>query len=255
MKRRNSIFLLLFLGITAGCGAQNFVKPNAHYDYHLVKIDSTLDSKVDPKLDKYLNHKKLQLAKEMNVVIGHCDQTMTSFAPQSPLSNFLTDLLLNNAAAYAEPGKIVQPDVAILNFGGIRAPLAAGDVTVGDVFAISPFDNHLVFIELTGFELKRVFERFYPNANVACFSGLQVSMADDKATVTMPDGSPILDDHLYTLVTLDFIAEGGDKILTYIRFEHTYLTNVVFRDFIIQEIRKLEAQGKKVTAKLDERIR
>jgi len=246
-------FLLFILGISAFCGAQNVRNHQFTYEYRLVRIDSTYDQSVDPSLEAYLQKKRSQLSKEMDVVIGHCPATMTSFAPQSPLSNFLTDLLLFSSASYLGKESQVRPDVSILNFGGIRAPIMAGDVTVGDIYAVSPFDNHLVFVMLKGSELKRVFDRFAPKADKACFAGVNLRIAADGVSVQMPDGSPVLDDQVYTLVTLDFIAEGGDNILSDIVFEGKVLTDVVFREFIINEIRKLESQGKPVAATTDNR--
>lgn len=49
-------------------------------------------------------------------------------------------------------------DVAITNAGGIRAPLPAGEVTLGDTVAVLPFDNTIVALELSGAELLSVLE-------------------------------------------------------------------------------------------------
>ncbi len=46
--------------------------------------------------------------------------------------------------------------VAITNAGGIRAPLLAGQVTLGDTVAILPFDNTLVVVEISGADLLAV---------------------------------------------------------------------------------------------------
>ena len=54
--------------------------------------------------------------------------------------------------------EIGQTDVAIANGGGIRAPLSAGDLTVGDMYTILPFDNQLVTLKVTGADLKLLIE-------------------------------------------------------------------------------------------------
>lgn len=44
-------------------------------------------------------------------------------------------------------------DIALMNAGGIRAGLRAGEITYGDVLGVFPFGNHLRTIEVTGQQL------------------------------------------------------------------------------------------------------
>lgn len=248
------VLVMFVLGTSVFCGAQNYSKPDFQYNYQLVKLDSSLDKAVDPTLEAYLQKKRAQLSKKMDVVIGTCPQMMNSCAPQSPLSNFLTDLLLNNSARYLKDAAFAHLDLSILNFGGIRTQISAGDITVGSIYAVSPFDNHLVFIELKGAELKKIFARFDPQKDNAPFAGVKVRYENGSPLVTLPDGSPIMDEQTYKLVTVDFIAEGGDQIMSGIVFERVVLSDVVLRDFIISEIQELNRLGQPVTGKLDDRI-
>lgn len=48
---------------------------------------------------------------------------------------------------------ILKTDVAVMNRGGVRAALLAGDVTWGQLFAIQPFDNALIVRRYTGEQL------------------------------------------------------------------------------------------------------
>ena len=41
-------------------------------------------------------------------------------------------------------------DIAFVNGGGLRAPLASGDVTFNDIFSVFPFNNQVVTAEITG---------------------------------------------------------------------------------------------------------
>lgn len=246
--------ILFFLGTTLFCSAQNYAKPNFKYDYQLVNIDSSLDKQVDPALDAYLQKKRSLLSKKMDVVIGSCPQTMNSFAPQSPLSNFLTDMLLENAGKYQKDVTFNSMDLAILNFGGIRNQISAGNVTVGNIYAVSPFDNFLVFIALKGSELKKIFNRFDPQKDNAPFAGVKVRYENGSPVVTLLDGSPIVDERIYKMVTVDFIADGGDNIMSGIVFERKVPSDVVLREFVIAEIQKMTKLGQPVVGNLDDRI-
>jgi len=210
----------------------------------MVRLDSTYDSKLDPKLVSYMDRHKARLDKKMNEVIGHCDVTMNVESPQSPLSDLLTDLLLKDG-----PSAIGQTpcDLSILNFGGIRTNLQAGDVTVGDIFKISPFDNYLTVATLKGSELKKAVLRFRRDALMAASAGLEVSYKNNVPYRITVQGKEIQDDALYRLITLNFIAEGGDNILSGVKYENLDYSMLIFRDFLIDEVKKMTKAGKSVS--------
>ncbi len=218
----------------------------------MVQLDSTYDAKVNPKLAKYVAKKRAQMEKQMQVVIAHTDAELESFALESPLSNFLTDILLNESSKYVNDTTFDNLDLSMLNFGGIRTSMPAGDVTVGDLFRISPFDNYLTFIVLKGSELRRALGRFNDKFN-APYSGATIIYKNNKPVKITVQGKPIEDNRLYKLVTLNFISDGGDKLLEDIQYEKIEYTAMTFRDFLIAEIKALTARGEKIVGKKDGR--
>ena len=128
-------------------------------------------------------------------------------------NNGLTPLGVTVAEAMKEIG---QTDVAIANGGGIRAPLSAGDLTVGDMYTILPFDNQLVTLKVTGADLKLLIEHGInpPSFGWGQFAGLKVwyDPATDKITsMRLEDGTKVEDDQYYTVTTIDFLLTGGDS--------------------------------------------
>ena len=63
----------------------------------------------------------------------------------------------------------------------------------------------------------------------------------------MVQDKEIQDDAVYRFITLNFIAEGGDNILSDVKFESMEYSTLVFRDFIIDEIKKITKEGKSVS--------
>ena len=45
---------------------------------------------------------------------------------------------------------MTDADIAFVNGGGLRAPIAAGDVTFNDIFSVFPFNNQMVTAEISG---------------------------------------------------------------------------------------------------------
>lgn len=241
--------IYLILGIALGGYAQNF-----QYHYQILKVDSTLDAKVNPKLQKYLNAQHDKLSRELGEVIGFCETTLNSYDPASPLSNLLTDILRQQAPSYAGEAAIDHCDIAILNFGGIRSQLSAGDITIGDIYAISPFENLITYIEIKGAELRKALIRFREHGFNAAFSGAQITYISGLPSQIKIQGEPLKLDKTYMLVTINFIAEGGDDILKDIHYESTWLSNTTFRDFLIEEIKNITKSGNSITSQLDDRV-
>lgn len=142
----------------------------------------------------------------------------------------------------------------MLNFGGIRTSMPKGDVAVGDLYRISPFDNYLAFVVLKGSELRKALGRFTDQFN-APYAGATLVYANNKPSQILVQGKPIDDNRLYTLVTLNFISDGGDHLLENIRFEKIEYTTVTFRDFLIAELKAMTARGETVTGKKDGRAK
>ena len=247
-----SLFSCIILSITLFGYAQNVSAPRYHYQYQMICLDSTYDAKVDPKLAKYVDKKRHQMEKQMQVVIGHTDAELESFAPESPLSNFLTDLLLNESSKYIKDTAFDNLDMSMLNFGGIRTSMPAGYVTVGDIYRISPFDNYLTFVLVKGSELRKALEKFTHKFN-APYSGAVITYKNNRPTQILIQGKPIDGNRIYKLVTVDFISQGGDHLLEGVRYEKVESTGVTFRDFIITELKAMNARGEKITGKKDGR--
>ncbi|MGB5576730.1 MAG: 5'-nucleotidase, partial [Woeseiaceae bacterium] len=111
-------------------------------------------------------------------------------------------------------------DIAIHNVvGGIRDTLPEGDLTFGSVYEMFPFDNRVVELELTGRQLRKIIaEQAHNHGRRAGFSGMRVFIEckNNKMDVVMQldDGAVIRDDDRLTVMVNDFLALGGDGILT-----------------------------------------
>ena len=99
--------------------------------------------------------------------------------------------------------------------------LPAGPLTFGDIYQISPFDNQVVILDVSGAALRRIIEAQAMRSGGrgrAGFSGMQVyvSCAAGEPSIEMilNDGREIQDDDRIKISTNDFLATLGDGILT-----------------------------------------
>ena len=128
---------------------------------------------------------------------------------ESAIGNLMTRAMLESFDA----------DIAVHNvFGGIRAGLPAGELTYGAVFEMFPFDNLVTVHELSGRDLRGVIARNAGASRLPGFAGMRVfvSCSDAQMSVEMrlDDGQVISDDDRIRVIANDFLALGGDDILT-----------------------------------------
>ncbi|WP_422851519.1 5'-nucleotidase C-terminal domain-containing protein [Enterococcus plantarum] len=73
---------------------------------------------------------------------------------ETNLGNLIGDAMLT----YGQHGFKNKTDFAVTNGGGIRATIEPGKVTLGDIIAVMPFGNSISQIDVTGAEIKEMFE-------------------------------------------------------------------------------------------------
>ncbi|HEY0996147.1 MAG TPA: 5'-nucleotidase C-terminal domain-containing protein, partial [Gemmatimonadaceae bacterium] len=131
-----------------------------------------------------------------------------SDAGQYPLGNVIAD-----AQRWAAKG-----DIAVMNNGGIRAPLPAGPVTWGQLFEVQPFGNILYEAVIPGRNLKAYFERLVGGSSVRVHvSGVRLvvdttrARGDRVTSLTGAAGQPFDPGRNYRVIMNDFMATGGDN--------------------------------------------
>ena len=80
----------------------------------------------------------------MYEVIGSSEQKMDKGHPESLLSNLVAEVLRQAATKVQDK----PADMGLVNMGGLRNILPAGDITVGTVYEILPFENSLCVMKM-----------------------------------------------------------------------------------------------------------
>ncbi|MEK4564015.1 5'-nucleotidase C-terminal domain-containing protein [Alkalihalobacillus sp. FSL R5-0424] len=130
---------------------------------------------------------------------------------ETNLGNLIADVLRESTGA----------DIALTNGGGIRASVAAGTITKGDLVEVSPFGNYGMTKEITGEQLLEILEigvKEYPepSGGFPQISGFSFSIDEskqpgDRVHSVNVAGAPLDLAKSYTLATNDFLASGGDE--------------------------------------------
>jgi 2',3'-cyclic-nucleotide 2'-phosphodiesterase (5'-nucleotidase family) len=215
-----------------------------------IAIDSKTEILSDSSYNAYLLPIKQKLDAQMNVVIGFATETMKGYAPESLLSNFSADVY--HQAGNDFLGEYV--DISIVNMGGLRTVIPAGNITIGKVFELMPFENELVILWLRGDKLQDLIQ-FFARVGGEGVSGIRMEIQNGKAINVTVNAKPIDTTKLYTIATSDYLAGGNDKMVQLAQNEKRVNTGLKLRNILLDYIKKETAKGNKIEAKLDGRIR
>ena len=126
----------------------------------------------------------------------------------------------------------VNADVAVMNSGGIRAGIEAGDIAYKDVLTTQPFGNAVCFIELKGSELSEYLavaaSKPVDTGAYAQFAGVDIDIKDGVMVSATVGGKAIDPAQDYRLTLNSYLASGGDG---YPRMDsHAGFVNTGFMD-------------------------
>jgi len=149
----------------------------------------------------------------------------------TPLGNFVADAMLESATA----------DIAVINSGGIRAPLPEGTVTVGDVFTVLPFDNTIVLVPMKGWQVRQLFDFIAQRVGKRGFAqiaGAEFVIRNNRASDIRVAGRPLDSNRTYQVATLDFLHGGGDGYTLFARAGAANPTGVFTHDAAVDFLRR-----------------
>ncbi|MFA6701760.1 MAG: 5'-nucleotidase C-terminal domain-containing protein [Dysgonamonadaceae bacterium] len=216
----------------------------------IVAMDSTLDSSPNLPMQLLVNTYKVDLDKEMNVVIGESEEYMTYKRPESLLTNLTSDVMKAYGDEFLENGA----DLAIMNVHGHRAAMPKGKLTIGNLYEIYSFDNAITFLELKGSDLKKIFDAYAIIGGAGISGNVRLTIKNKMLVDVTIDGKPLDENKLYKIVTLDYLAEGNDNMQAMKDADKRLNTGITLRDIMIDYISEQTKIGNKISSKLDGRI-
>jgi 2',3'-cyclic-nucleotide 2'-phosphodiesterase (5'-nucleotidase family) len=189
-----------------------------------------------PAIDSIVRRAVARVSSLVDRHVATIPTTLPRQGPQYPLGNLIAD-----AQRWAGKG-----DVAIMNNGGIRTELRAGDATYGSLFEIQPFGNTLYALTMTGSQLRGLLEAMLARNSVDDHvSGLTIKYDPTRpkgariVSVTMVDNSPLSDTKTYDVIVNDFLATGGEGYNAGGRATLSKPLNIVDLDALIDYLKTL----------------
>ncbi len=146
-------------------------------------------------------------------------------AMECSMGNLVADAMLDRV-------KDQGIDVAIANSGGLRASIDAGEVTMGEVLTVLPFQNTLSTFQITGATLVEALENGvsqieegagrFPQVAGMTFAVDPSAEPGSRVSEVMVGGAPVEMDKVYGAVSNNYVRNGGDGYAMFKDAENAY---------------------------------
>ena len=239
--------LLLFLFFNCQLSTVNWINAQRVITTERLEVTNVLDRNPDSEALKIVSKYKESVDSVMAPVLGESLVGMSGARPESLLSNWAADVLME----YSDFKDGKKADLGIVNVGGLRNNMPKGVVRRGDIILISPFDNRLAVVYIKGSDLLSLFQ------DVAAVHGDGVSREvrlvitqDGKLVDAKVSGQPIDPNRTYRIATLDYLAEGNDRLYSFKKAQKVDVSDLFSRDCMMQYVK----QKSSISSKIEGRI-
>ena len=183
-------------------------------------------------------------------VIATSTHEMVREYPECELSNWFIDELMRAVAD--STGR--QVDLGIVNFGGIRVDMPAGNVTLDDIQSMFPFKNKPCYVVMPGSELKEILQNMAAT-HFEVMGGVKIVAREGKLETVLIGGKPLDVKKVYGVATIDFLLNGGDGLRLARNAKDLVILDSYVIDLIVPYVRSLTAEGKPIEYQKDGRVK
>ncbi len=193
----------------------------ADYDYELIPVTDRFPAeKLNKEMIEFLQPYKIGVDSVNARVIGQSAYDMTNSERVGGMANMTADFGYwygNHKADSLRMTGMDMPrvDMAIMNVGGIRQDMPAGNITEGQILSTYPFSNHFLIVAIKGKDIIDALSVASRKGGEAISGNVRV-VTDDEGNLirVVIDGEEMDPEKTYYLATIDYVAEGNDDLRT-----------------------------------------
>jgi len=204
------------------------------------EIDSTLQDVA--AITTFIAPYKAQVDAQMNEPLSYNPKAMNKndFAYNTPIGNLLAGMMREQATGVYKRRTGKDIDIVLMNHGGIRAGLPAGNITMRNAFEVMPFENEMMVASLTGNQVQEMVAYLTASSRAHPIDGLQLSLNKDKSLRSaLVLGKPINPSGAYEVLTSDYLYGGGDS-MTFFAGAPVTVLDYKIRNAMIDYLRKTD---------------
>ena len=227
--------ILLTLMMLFACSSKKY--HNYQTSASLLNIkDSILP---DEEIQKFITPYKKHINKDLDSVLAYnpITQDKSKGVWETNIGNLFASTTLELSQPIFRKRENKTIDFCMLNHGGIRAIIPAGNVTSRTAYEIMPFENSIMIVGLTGKEVLDLANYVLTEKKPHPLEGIVINTNKEYSKITSIkiNNIPLDENKLYYVATSDYLANGGDNMTFFknstIKFDLDYKLRNLFIDY------------------------
>ena len=209
MKIKQFLILSFFLFFIACKKNSNAV---TNTDWEQLSIDSTIPE--NEKIIKIITPYKNHLDNQLDSLLCYNPKylTRTDGPLESSLGNLMADICFKKGNKVLKNQINKKADFILLNYGGIRAPIPKGNITLKNAYKVMPFENELVLVKLSGFKVKELLTYLFKSKNAHPISNISLKLNNTSYQDVIINNRKFNENKNYYILTSNYLQQGGDKM-------------------------------------------
>ena len=217
-------------------------------DFSLVRIegerieinDSISENK---EIEAFVTPYRERVDKELDAIIAYAkdNYAKTDGALNSTIGNLMADAIIELGSPIYKSRTGNSIDIAMSNYGGIRAPISKGPITARTGYEIMPFENTLMVLKMKGVQINKLVDYLANSSRAHPISGLSIEIdGNNKVISALVNGESIDDQKSYHLATIDYLYNGGGGMSFLKETESVHILDYKLRNVLIDYFKKYD---------------
>jgi 2',3'-cyclic-nucleotide 2'-phosphodiesterase (5'-nucleotidase family) len=226
-------FVIILFLILGSCRTP---KPSKIVYFESRVVESTAEVKPDTSILNIIVPYKEVLEKEMNRKLAFSEFAIEKSKPDGSLNRLTADLTFMAADKYLKDNHQKSLDFALLNHGGLRKSLPKGEINVGNIYELMPFDNMISVVELSGETVQELFDFLAMNNDGHPISNASFEINSKSAQNIIIADEKFDKNRTYLVATNDYLLGGNDGMLFFTKSLRIINTQILVRDAFLNNI-------------------
>lgn len=241
--------LLLTFGIFFSCAEKKYF--TTRIEGKKIEIQNTISE--SSEIENFIKPYRDAIDKDLSQVLAVAPVTLDKNGQwQTPMGNFLSDITLEQTNPVFQKRENKSIDICLLNHGGIRSIISAGNVTARTAYEVMPFENTSIVVGLKGEQIEEIANYIISEKKPHPLAGMSFTIDKErKATAIFIQGKPLDKNKIYYVVTSDYLVNGGDNMTFFKKGVEKYDLEYKLRNVMIDYFKT----HKEIKANSDIRIK
>ncbi len=226
----------------------SFLLLSCKSSYEIVKIEGKQISVSDTtaknaEIENFIKPYREHINKDLDSILAYCPVTLDKSKGdwQTNIGNFMADVCMTESNQLFFKRYQKKVDICLLNHGGIRSIIPKGNVTTRTAFEVMPFENNMIVVALKGTQIKELVDYLIRERKPHPLSGIKIVLEENLQLKSISiDGKGLDLEQIYYVATSDYLSNGGDSMVFFLKNEGVFDLDYKIRNVLIDYFKSVD---------------